>query len=94
MLYVSGHLHAELSENSFEKLSDNFYSLNLPSVQFTGGGGQGVVMDVYEECVLLKAVDNIMRRRLPEHDKRIIWGVEPSSTVPVCTTKEAHFCAP
>ena len=66
MLLISGHLHAEFSEKTVEKLGNNFYSLNLPSVQITHEGGEGIVMEAYDDKIVLRSRNFITNKELEE----------------------------
>ena len=52
VVWISGHLHDDFSAHSFESPSKNFYCLNLPSAQYSGG--KGVMLEVYADRVLLR----------------------------------------
>ena len=54
VVYISGHLHESFHEKSFESPSPRFYCLNLPSSQYTDGGGIGMTLECYANRVLLR----------------------------------------
>ena len=57
IVYISGHLHDDFNAHSFENPHDNFYCLNLPSAQYSGG--KGVMLEVYADRILLRTRDFI-----------------------------------
>ena len=77
VLLISGHSHMGLSGKvkphaTFEKV-DSFYSINLPCYMFWNHDGlpscgYGYVMEVYDDCVLLRARNFIRRVWLPVYD--------------------------
>ncbi len=64
ILYISGHLHDDFGANSFENPYQNFYSLNLPSAQYSGG--KGVMLEVYSDRVLIRTRDFTGGEWLPD----------------------------
>ena len=54
VIYCSGHLHDDFSVHSFEMPCSNLYCLNLPSAQYNGDGGEGVVLEAYADRILLR----------------------------------------
>ena len=66
IVYISGHLHDDFSEHTFECPHDNLYCLNLPSAQYNDGGGKGVTLEVYADRVLLRSRNFITGEWLPD----------------------------
>ncbi len=54
LLYVSGHLHSDLCDGTFDSEGSVYY-LNLPAFLYSYGGGCGFAMEVYENRILLRA---------------------------------------
>ena len=60
-VYVCGHLHRDFHEDTLVKVSDNFYSLLLPSALFTEDEneeyipGLGVAVEVYKNKLVIRA---------------------------------------
>ena len=60
VFFISGHLHYEYSENSFDdSFCENLYCVNIPSVSKNGDGGQGMALEVYPGKVLLRGINYI-----------------------------------
>ncbi|MCI9142849.1 MAG: hypothetical protein HFH87_09545 [Lachnospiraceae bacterium] len=59
VLLVSGHLHAPFDRDSFQKLGERFYALNLPAFLDKDGdqGGAGVAAKFYADRLELQKVD-------------------------------------
>ena len=55
VLYISGHMHADFSEKSFENPHQRLYFLNLPSLLYSGG--HGAVLEVYDDEILIRPRD-------------------------------------
>lgn len=66
VVFISGHLHQPFGDCSFEQPWKNLYCLNLPSAQFTDGGGEGCMLEVYADRVLLRARNFITGEWLPQ----------------------------
>ena len=66
VVYMSGHLHEDFSAVSFEEIGGNFYCLNLPSVQYTQGGGRAVTLECYPDEVLIRTRDFLKGEWLEE----------------------------
>ncbi|MBQ6421484.1 MAG: metallophosphoesterase [Clostridia bacterium] len=54
VVFISGHLHEDFSEYSFQQPLPNLYCLNLPSAQFTNEGGIGCTLECYADKVLIR----------------------------------------
>ena len=54
VVFISGHLHEDFSEYSFEQPWPNLYCLNLPSAQFNEPAGMGCTVEAYADCVLIR----------------------------------------
>lgn len=66
VVFVSGHLHADYSEYSFEEPSDNLYCLNLPSAQYNEEFGQGCTLEVYADRIRIRTRNFITGEWLPD----------------------------
>lgn len=56
VFFISGHLHRSFNENSFDSnFCDNLYCISLPSVAKTDNGGLGVAIEVYPDCIFVRA---------------------------------------
>ena len=66
IVYISGHLHQTFGQYSFESPCRNLYCLNLPSAQYNDGGGEGVVLEAYDDQILLRARNFTTGEWLPE----------------------------
>ena len=68
ILLVSGHLHAPFDGDSFQKLGERFYALNLPAFLDKDGdqGGAGVAAKFYADRLELQKVDFHRGRNLGE----------------------------
>lgn len=66
VLLVSGHLHAPFDSDSFQKLGERYYALNLPAFLDKDGiaGGHGVTAEFYADRIELQKVDFYRRRPL------------------------------
>lgn len=65
VLYVSGHMHADFSEKSFENPQPRLYFLNLPSLLYSGG--HGAALEVYPDRALIRARDFLKGEWLGEY---------------------------
>ena len=54
VLYISGHMHREFGERSFESPAPGLYFLNLPSFLYDDGGGLGAALEVYPDRILIR----------------------------------------
>ncbi len=66
VLFISGHLHVPFCDFSLEQPWENLYCLNLPSAQYTNGGGEGCMLEVYEDRVLIRPRNFITGEWLPQ----------------------------
>lgn len=66
VIYCSGHLHDDFSVHSFEMPGSNLYCLNLPSAQYNGDGGKGVVLEAYADRILLRTRNFVTGEWLPD----------------------------
>lgn len=72
ILYVSGHNH-EIGENTYTEACANLIYLNLPSVQYTGDGGLGFVMQIRENELALTGMDFLKNESLEGYEYRIAY---------------------
>ncbi len=54
VLYISGHMHRDFGERSFENPEPGLYFLNLPSFLYDDGGGLGAALEVYPDRLLIR----------------------------------------
>ena len=66
VVFISGHLHEDFSEYSFQQPWTNLYCLNLPSAQYNGDGGMGCTLEAYEDRVLIRTRNFIAGEWLPD----------------------------
>lgn len=69
VLFFSGHMHT-LGGRWFEK-SGNAYFINLPSLEYTYGGGIGALVEVYDGRVLLRLRNFVTDTYLSSYERRI-----------------------
>ncbi|MCR5042360.1 MAG: metallophosphoesterase [Clostridia bacterium] len=65
VIFISGHLHADFSDSSFEKYGGGLYCLNLPSAQFNEEFGQGCMIEAYADRVEIRARNFITGEWMP-----------------------------
>ena len=66
VLFISGHLHEPFGAHSFEQPWPNLYCLNMPSSQYTDGGGVGCTLECYADQVLIRTRNFITGEWLPD----------------------------
>ncbi len=72
VFFISGHLHRTYNEYSVDSsFCENLYCVSLPSVTKTDNGGLGMAIEVYPDCVLLKARNYITMEWLRGYQYRI-----------------------
>lgn len=72
VFFISGHVHRSFNEYSFDSnFCENLYCISLPSVTKTDGGGLGMALEVYPDCILVKARNYITMEWLEDFQYRI-----------------------
>ena len=66
VVFISGHLHEPFGAHSFEQPWPNLYCLNMPSSQYTDGGGVGCTLEAYPDRVVIRARNFISGEWLPD----------------------------
>ena len=70
IVYVSGHNH-DIGGNTFKQPTDKMVYLNLPSLQYTYGGGLGFVAEVTEQEVTLTGMNFLTDQVLDDFEYHI-----------------------
>jgi len=54
ILYISGHLHTAVGTIGLQQLGNRLFALDVPSMEYTNGGGEGYVLEAYEDKLRLR----------------------------------------
>lgn len=72
VFFISGHLHHSFNKCSVDTdFCKNLYCISLPSVTKTENGGLGMALEVYPECILVKARNYLTMEWLEDYEYRI-----------------------
>ena len=66
VIFVSGHWH-EIGENTFSMPDKKLVYLNLPSLQYTDGGGLGFIAEVKENEVILTGMNFLENKPIEDY---------------------------
>ncbi|MBR5720997.1 MAG: hypothetical protein IKX78_00775, partial [Clostridia bacterium] len=73
VIFVSGHWH-EIGENTFSMPCENLVYLNLPSLQYTDGGGLGFIAGIKKGEVVLTGMNFLTNETLEDYTYHIEYG--------------------
>jgi 3',5'-cyclic AMP phosphodiesterase CpdA len=72
IVYISGHNH-EIGDNTYASPCDDLIYLNLPSVQYTDGGGLGFIAQVREHELALTGMNFLSNEPLDDYEYEIAY---------------------